>query len=60
MKIEKVLVIQIMGSSALVLRQTAPGMFEVVKVGPNFTASAHAGDLVTLIEMNLPVAKRAQ
>lgn len=57
MKTEKVLLMQIMGASALVLRPTASGMFTVEKVGPNFTGSAHEGDLVTLIEMQLPVAK---
>lgn len=58
MKKEKVLVMQIMGQTALVLRATPRGHFEVVKVGPNFQASAHEKDLVTLIHMDLPKAKR--
>ncbi len=57
MKTEPVLVLQIMGQTALVLRATPSCQFEVVKVGPNFSSVAHEKDLVTLIEMNLPTTK---
>lgn len=58
MKTEKVLVMQIMGQTALVLRPTPSGQFEIVKVGPNFQTSAHEKDLVTLIEMKLPTERK--
>lgn len=54
-KTEKVLVMQIMGTSVLVLRRVSLGNFEVVRVGLNFTGTAHEGDLVSFIDMELPV-----
>jgi len=59
MKSEKVLVMQIMGQTALVLRPRN-GLFEIIKVGPNFTSVAKENQLVTLVEMALPVVPKGK
>ena len=58
MKKESVLVMQIMGQTALVMRATPCGSIEIVKVGPNFATVAKEKDLVTLVHMELPIERK--